>query len=374
VVAACGLVAGVVFHLLNYAVFMPISLMRRGVGPKELWLMGFKPFLPFHFFFLVMALGLVSLYRAYMPEEGVGLTVYSTLLVLLCLLPVVGLIYAFRAYASQRDLAVHNARLAVRNERLALQAVASHVIALDLKDDYTAQHSAAVAQWATDIAKAMKLTDQQVNLVHLAGLVHDIGKIGVPDSLLRSPDRPGPEEWVLLESHCSHGHRILARVEQFQELAEVVLCHHERYDGSGYPQGLKGLDIPVESRIISVADSYSAMTSRRPYGPPLPPTVAAAEMESCKATQFDPEIVDCFLTLLHEHDEAYRLGSKADFSVAMQDVKFLRDLPVEPEGEDDAPAPAARVAKKKGAGAPSHRGETAMDARRKARERIVKSI
>ncbi len=223
IVAAYGIAAGLVFHVLNYLVFLPVMWLRRGVRPKELWLMGFQPFLFFYLFFLVMALGLVSIYRAYVPAEGVGPTLYSTLLVVLCLLPVVGLVYAFRAFAAQRDLAIHNSRLAVRNERLALEAVASHVIALDLKDDYTAQHSAAVAQWATDTAKAMRLSDQQVNLVHLAGLLHDIGKIGVPDELLKSSSHLDAEDWALIESHCFHGHKILSRVEQFQELAEVVL-------------------------------------------------------------------------------------------------------------------------------------------------------
>jgi putative nucleotidyltransferase with HDIG domain len=368
-VAAFGLAAGLVFHVLNYLVFLPVMWLRRGVRPKELWLMGFQPFLIFHFFFLVMALGLVSIYRAYVPETATGPTLYSTLLVVLCLLPVVGLIYAFRAFAAQRDLAIHNARLAVRNERLALEAVASHVIALDLKDDYTAQHSAAVAQWATDIANAMNLTDQQVNLVHLAGLLHDIGKIGVPDELLKSPNHLDSEDWALIESHCFHGHKILSRVKQFQELAEVVLHHHERYDGNGYPHGLGGRNIPLESRIISVADSYSAMISQRPYGPPLPTIIAEAELQFRKNSQFDPEVVDYFLTLLHERGEAYRLGMKADFRMEVQDIKFLRDLPVEPEAIGETPAPVARVTQPKKVERLETQGESAMDARRAARER-----
>jgi putative nucleotidyltransferase with HDIG domain len=282
---------------------------------------------------------------------------------------VVGLIYAFRAFAAQRDLAIHNARLAVRNERLALEAVASHVIALDLKDDYTAQHSAAVAQWATDTAKAMKLSDQQVNLVHLAGLLHDIGKIGVPDELLKSPNHLDSEDWALIESHCFHGHKILSRVKQFQELAEVVLHHHERYDGNGYPHGLGGRNIPLESRIISVADSYSAMISQRPYGPPLPTIIAEAELQFRKNSQFDPEVVDYFLTLLHERGEAYRLGMKADFRMEVQDIKFLRDLPVEPEAIGETPAPVARVTQPKKVERLDTQGESAMDARRAARER-----
>jgi hypothetical protein len=372
VVAAYGLATGVLFHLVNYLVFMPVMWLRRDMRPKELWLTGFQPFLIFHFFFLVMALGLVALYRAYVPASGTGPTLYSTLLVLLCLLPVVGLIYAFRAFAAQRDLAIHNSRLAVRNERLALEAVASHVIALDLKDDYTAQHSAAVAQWATDIAKAMRVADQQVYLIHLAGLLHDVGKIGVPDELLKSPNHLDAEDWALIETHCFHGHKILARVEQFQDLADVVLHHHERYDGNGYPHGLAGRDIPLESRIIAVADAYSAMISQRPYGPPLPTIIAEAELEFRKGSQFDPEVVDYFLELLHSQGEAYRLGMKADFRMEVQDIKFLRELPMEPEGIGAPPKHAVRVTHAKKQVRQEQRvakPKPAREARREARER-----
>jgi hypothetical protein len=310
-----------------------------------------------------MSLALISIYNAYAPKTGSGATLYSTLMVVLCLLPVTGLIYAFRAYSQQRDLAAHNERLAVRNERLALQAVGSQITALDLKDDYTAQHSAAVAQWATDIAKAMRLPERRVNLTHLAGLVHDVGKIGIPDELLKSSQRLDTEDWALIESHCFHGHKILGRIDQFGELAEVVLHHHERYDGNGYPHGLAGRDIPMESRIIAVADAYSAMISQRPYGPPLPTIVAEAELELRKGTQFDPEVVDYFLDVLRRNGDGYRLGMKADFRMEVQDVRFLRELPVEPP--EAAPAPVVRVKEQKGR---LHQDTLAEEARRRFRE------
>ena len=362
--AAIGLVAGLLFHFLNYLTFAPVVWLRRGIGPKELWINGFQPFIMFHLFFLAMSLALISIYNAYAPTTGARATLYSTLMVVLCLLPVIGLIYAFRAYAQQRDLAVRNERLAVRNERLALQAVASQVTALDLKDDYTAQHSAAVAQWATDIAKAMRLPDKKVNLTHLAGLVHDVGKIGIPDELLKSSQRLDSEDWALIESHCFHGHKILGRIDQFGELAEVVLHHHERYDGNGYPHGLAGRDIPVESRIIAVADAYSAMISQRPYGPPLPTIVAEAELEYRKGSQFDPEVVDYFLDVLRKNGDGYRLGMKADFRMEVQDVRFLRELPVEPAEPEPVHTVRAKENKK-----PVQQGTLAQEARRQVRER-----
>jgi hypothetical protein len=294
-------------------------------------------------FFLAISLGLISLYQHYVPSagNGGGSSLYSTLMVGLFLIPVVGLIYVFRAYANQRDLARHNARLAVRNERLALQAIASQVIALDLKDDYTAKHSAAVAQWAADIAKAMGMDERHINLTHSASLLHDVGKIGVPGELLRSPARLDSQNLALIESHCLKGHQILSQIDQFDELATVVLYHHERFDGTGYPHGLAGGQIPLASRIIAVADAYHAMISERPYGPPLPEAIAQAELEFKKGTQFDPDVVDCFLGLLEQSDMAYRLGRMADFQMEVQAAKFLPDLPDDLEEEE-----ALRVAAK----------------------------
>jgi len=148
-----------------------------------------------------------------------------------------------------------------------------------------------------------------------------------------------------------------------------VLHHHERYDGNGYPHGLAGSQIPLVSRIIAVADSYSAMVSDRPYGPPLPTVIAEAELEFRKGSQFDPEVVEYFLELLERSDERYRLGRKADFRMEVQDVKFLRELPVEPEGE--AAAEAVPVLREKRGRKAGEDGISAREARQKARERTV---
>jgi len=291
-------------------------------------------------FFLIVTVALIAIYHLYLSQNpGVNPAgLYPTLLVLLCLLPVVGLIYAFRAYGYQRGLAQTNEQLARRNERLALQAIASQVTALDLKDNYTARHSASVARWATDIAEHMGLSRSECNLAHLAGLLHDVGKIGVPDEILKSSRRLDAASWSCVDGHCENGYRILRNVEVFGTLAKVVLCHHERYDGSGYPLRLRGEEIPLVSRIICVADSYSAMVSHRPYGPPLSVEEAMMELESNKGRQFDPQVVDAFLAVLSEHDERYRQGSDLDFELEMKRTRFLRELPLEPEeGAGDGP-------------------------------------
>jgi HD-GYP domain-containing protein (c-di-GMP phosphodiesterase class II) len=343
VVAAVGLGSGIFFQALNYLLVMPVSWLRGGMGPATVWSEGVQPFLPFHFFFLAISLGLVYIYRIYALQGAGTSQVYSTLLVMLCILPVLGLVYAFRAYAHQIELARsngaladHNKRLALRNERLALQAVASQVTALDLKDNYTARHSAAVSQWSTDIATQMQLTDQEVNLTQLASLLHDVGKIGVPDDVLNCPGKLDRVAWAMVETHAQNGYRILSSIDQFKELANVVLYHHEKFDGSGYPNGAAGDEIPFISRIICVADSYSAMVSDRPYRKRLSTDIAKGELRDKRGIQFDPQVVDCFLGILEQHDERYQQGEAADFLVEFQKVKFLRDLPPEPEEGQDA--------------------------------------
>ena len=326
-VAGVGLVAGVFYHAANVVIVVPVTWLRRGIGLATVWREAAQPFLPFHFFFLAISLGLIYIYRLYALRPGGVSTLYSTLLILICLLPILGLVYAFRAFAHQRELARRNAALALRNERLFLQAVKSQVTALDVKDNYTARHSAAVAQWATDIAEAMGLSKHEQNTTHLASLVHDVGKIGVPDEVLNAPGRLEGADWLLVETHCQNGHKILKTIDEFGELAEVILHHHEKYDGSGYPQGLAGDAIPLLSRIICVADSYSAMVSDRPYRKALPVKVAKSELRKNAGRQFDPLVVSTFLGVLAGHDRRYQSGKKADFDLEFSSDRFLRELP-----------------------------------------------
>lgn len=343
VVAGIGFLAGVVCQILNYMVFFPVAWLRRGTGAKQAWSEGFQPFIPFHFFFLAISLGLISIYRAYVlavPAGSPGLQLKSTLLIVVSLLPVIGLIYAFRAYAHQRELARYNARLASRNERLALEAVASLVTALDVRDNYTRKHSAAVARWAMDMAEKFGLSEYEVSLTHVASLMHDVGKIVMLDDALKSSGKLDSIGRAMVEKHSRDGANILSKIGEFRELAKVVLYHHERYDGKGYPLGLVGEEIPFISRIICAADSYSAMVSDRPYRAALSTEVAISELVNNKGTQFDPVVVDCFLELLETHDEAYRRGDKVDFLLEFQKVKFLREreLPPEADGETEGAA------------------------------------
>jgi putative nucleotidyltransferase with HDIG domain len=168
---------------------------------------------------------------------------------------------------------------------------------IDIRDSGTAAHSETVGRFAGAIARELGLSGDLVERVRFGGIVHDVGKIGIPDSVLRKPGWLTDEDWQEMRRHPEIGARIL-RGANLDDIGEWVLAHHERPDGRGYPHGLGGDDIPLEARILAVADAYEAMTSDRVYRPALTPEAARDELLRCAGTQFDPRVVDAFLTVL----------------------------------------------------------------------------
>jgi len=172
--------------------------------------------------------------------------------------------------------------------------------AVDARDSRLFQHSEVVADLASLLAQAHGLTPRQAQMVHMAGHLHDIGKIGIPDHILRKPGPLSAEEWAIMRQHPRIGAEILKPVRVFcgrPGVCEIVLAHHERFDGSGYPNGLSGNDIPLGARIVAVADAFSAMTEERPYRKSLPLEAAVAEVVRGSGTMFDPEVVRDLLSL-----------------------------------------------------------------------------
>jgi putative nucleotidyltransferase with HDIG domain len=223
-------------------------------------------------------------------------------------------------FAAQRFYRLYQEeRAAARQlERANLSFAAALVATLDARDRYTAGHSAAVAVYARDIAERIGLTPADQQLAHLAGLVHDVGKVGLPPGLL---EKPGPltlDERRIMEEHSSIGERILGNVEGYSEIARIVRHHHERVDGNGYPDGLQNRDIPLISKIIGVADAYDAMTSGRPYRDAMPSRVARLRLAQAVGSQFDTTIVAAFEAILAEAGETYLSGARADFAVEAQ--------------------------------------------------------
>ncbi|HQI79463.1 MAG TPA: HD-GYP domain-containing protein, partial [Petrotogaceae bacterium] len=168
---------------------------------------------------------------------------------------------------------------------------------LEVHDVYTKGHSNNVADIAVKIARAMDMNRQDVLMVYWAGLVHDIGKILIPQAILNKPSNLTDAEYEEIKKHPEYGYIFLKKQEELKQIAEIVRYHHERFDGKGYPKGLKGEEIPLFSRIISVADAYDAIISLRPYRAPLSAEQAREEIFKNSGTQFDPKIVSVFFGL-----------------------------------------------------------------------------
>src|SRR5215212_3884787 len=199
--------------------------------------------------------------------------------------------------ANESAIYLENAMLFEDVHGLMMGLLHSLTSAVDAKDAYTCGHSERVAMLAKIIAQEAGLTEGEAERIYMAGLLHDVGKIGVPESVLQKPGRLTPEEFEHMKKHPEIGARILADVKQLKPIIPGVLHHHERYDGKGYPHGLAGRDIPLMGRIICLADCFDAMTSNRTYRKALPLEVALTEIRRCSSTQFDPRLTEAFLQI-----------------------------------------------------------------------------
>ena len=209
----------------------------------------------------------------------------------------------------QRNLTEEVQKKTKENERLFMHVVSSLASAIDAKDTYTNGHSLRVAQYAREIAKRAGYEKDRLAEIFMMGLLHDVGKIGIPDAVINKPARLTDEEYDIIKNHPAMGARILGMIKEMPKLANGARWHHERFDGKGYPDGLLGEDIPEESRIIAVADSYDAMTSHRSYRDPLPQGVVKEEIEKGKGTQFDPRFASIMLEMMEE-DVDYEMREK----------------------------------------------------------------
>ena len=195
------------------------------------------------------------------------------------------------------------------NENLSLRVVQTLAEAIDAKDTYTNGHSGRVATYSREIAKRYGYSLKRQDEIYMMGLLHDVGKIGVPDNIINKPAKLTDEEYDQIKAHPVMGARILKNIKERPKLAVGARWHHERYDGKGYPDGLSGTDIPEEARIIAVADAYDAMTSRRSYRQILPQAAVRQELERGRGTQFDPEFADIMLQMMAE-DPEYQMSEK----------------------------------------------------------------
>lgn len=300
-VAMATLAAAIVAEPLDVA-FAALTMRLRGGRAREV-VSALGP----------VALASIPLYTPIVGLLGIAYRQLSPWTLALFFVPALAAQRLFALYQSQRELAEGLTSVNERLSRANLSFATALVATLDARDRYTAGHSAAVAIYARDIASRMGFSEDDAELAHVCGLVHDIGKIGLPAGLLEKPGALTLEERREMQRHSEIGEGILAKVDSYAEIALVVRHHHERVDGQGYPDGLADQEIPLLSRIIAVADAYNAMTSDRPYRDAMPSRVARLRLAQAVDTQFDTGVVAAFEAILASATDDYRVGRGEEF-------------------------------------------------------------
>lgn len=206
------------------------------------------------------------------------------------------------------------------NKNICEQAARTILKALDAKDNYTFGHSMRVAYFSLVAGREANLSADELYELELSAIFHDIGKIGTPDSILNKPSRLSEDEFLIMKKHPEYSHDILKEFKFFEKVAENVKLHHERYDGKGYPLGLKGEDIPIAARIILIADTFDAMTSNRTYRKGFKYEIAFDELIQFSGTQFDPNLVTLFIEGMKKEE----LKGESDFFIPLMDRKFSK--------------------------------------------------
>jgi putative nucleotidyltransferase with HDIG domain len=273
---------------------------RRPFG--AFWREEMPPFLRSLGVLLLLGLAIAALYAA------AGIIAVALLFV-----PLFAAQYMFKLLVREKEHVSRQTELSDQYLEMNIGLAAAMVVLLDSKDEYTAQHSAAVAMYCRDMATALELPEEEAEALHLAGLLHDLGKVGVPDAVLRKTKSLDEEEWEFIRQHPEKGAEVLSHLAAYQEVADIVRFHHERLDGSGYPNGIRGDMIPELSKVLAVADSYHAMTSDRPYRGARSSFEALKELRLMSGTTLESTYVEILAKVLRDKDLAYRDGSSTDF-------------------------------------------------------------
>ena len=223
--------------------------------------------------------------------------ILGTVLTLIAYLWIQELRDRYRAQALNKALIIAQKRL----QEAEIDTISVLVLTEEAKDPYVRGHSKRVAQYSLAMAKEIGFSEEEQKIIERAGILHDLGKIGIVDSILNKPGKLDEEEWKIMREHPQRGLKILEPLKFMPAEKEIILHHHERYVGGGYPDGIKGEDISMGARIMAVADAFDAMNSARPYREPLPKDAILAELKRASGTQFDPIAVKAFLGLLQKN-------------------------------------------------------------------------
>jgi HD-GYP domain-containing protein (c-di-GMP phosphodiesterase class II) len=215
-----------------------------------------------------------------------------------------------------------------RNQKIkrdSLELILALSKTLDSRDTYTSNHSQNVAWYATEIAKKMKLPKNVCEAIYKGGLLHDIGKIGIPENILMKDGKLTSNEYTIVKEHPVIGHGIIEHIADFAKnsLLDIVLHHHERFDGKGYPNGLNGHEIPLAARIMAIADTFDAMTTKRIYRNEIDLDTTLKEIKKSRGTQFDPEIVDVFLSLFKNDKDKVKIENQIKLNKTYQEANDI---------------------------------------------------
>jgi putative nucleotidyltransferase with HDIG domain len=253
-----------------------------------------------------------------MTLAGIGIGVkygrsLGVVVVVLLFVPLFASQYMFKLLVREREHLSKQRELSDQYLEMNIGLAAAMVVLLDSKDEYTASHSAAVAMYCRDMAEALDLPDSDVDVLHLAGLLHDLGKVGTPDAVLQKDGPLNEEDWAYIRQHPEKGAEVLSHLATYQSIADIVRYHHERLDGSGYPSGAKSEEIPELSKMLAVADTYHAMTSDRPYRAARSSFEAFGELRALADISLDGKYIEVLARVLRDKNLAYRDGSSTDF-------------------------------------------------------------
>ncbi|MFQ5340520.1 MAG: HD-GYP domain-containing protein [Anaerolineae bacterium] len=261
--------AGTIYFVINTALVALVIALREQRDPWHTWVFGFEQTAVEYFTLILLAI-LMAVAYSYRPWA------------LILIVPPI--IAVYHSLQTSQELRVQT-----------IEAVQALADVIDNRDSYTFEHSRRVAGYAEGIARELGLPAEEIEIISLSGRVHDLGKVGIRDDLLYKPGKFTSQERSTFRQHVRIGAEIMERFPRYKEGREIILYHHEHYDGNGYLEGLRGDDIPIGARIMAVADAYDAMTTDRPYRKALTQTEAIDELKRCSGSQFDPIVVGALL-------------------------------------------------------------------------------
>ena len=296
------IITGLTISLVNMSIFTIFGRVKYHQNLKNLWIHNFLPALPSQLILLGIGLVILAIYIK------AGLIAAALFFV-----PIFAGQHVFKLLLQQKELLAEQTKLSQELMDMNIGLAGALIMLLDSKDHYTASHSAGVAMYCRDMASMMGMSDDQQRIAHMAGLLHDLGKVGTPDSVLKKKGKLTPEEWEQVKQHPTTAAEALSQLASHKEIADIIRHHQEHFDGSGYPYGKKGGEIPELSRMLAVADTYHALTSTRPYRKAKSPFEALIILRRVAGTQLDPKYVEVMAQVLKNEDLSYREGSKADF-------------------------------------------------------------